>query len=88
MAPPPGPVVGETQPYPLPMGEADGCPSKHCAVRLMLPEQGLLGPNRSVRKAWVLKDEEEFSLWFRAIAVRGSSLGREGQSERAGPSES
>lgn len=54
----------------------------------MLPEQGLLGPNRSIRKAWVLKDEEEFSLWFRAISGRGSSLGREGQSQRAEPSES
>lgn len=46
----------------------------------MLLEQGLLDSNRCIGKAWVLKNEEEFSVWVRAIRGRGSSLGKEGQS--------
>lgn len=77
MAPLPGPVVGETQPYPqgLPVhGGGWWASSKHSVVRWMLPEQGLLDPNKSIRKAWVLKGKEAFSLWFRAIPGKGSSL--------------
>ena len=49
-------------------------------MRLVLPEQGLLDPNKSIRKAWVLKGREAFSLWFRTIPGEGSSLSNEGQS--------
>lgn len=67
-------------------GEDDGHPGKHGAVRLVLLVQGPLNPKRSIRKAWVLKDEEEFSLAGPCLA-EGVALARRDSHQRKRPSE-